>query len=201
MNVPLPISIAQWVLLFGLGVLVIVMYRQLAYVLNLIGVDAEQTGLVIGERAPSFKYTSNVRSTEPLVHSFLPSGHSTLLMFADPGCLSCEHAMVALERVVAATNGLSLRVLVVTDADPELVAVTDSFSATSLELGHVHGDVARRLYRTHLTPFLYGIGPDGAVRSRGVAEREEQISAVLHKMIEGSEIKTSAERDEVGIEV
>lgn len=101
MNVPTYLIVIQWLLLIGLGVLVMVMYRQLAYLLNLSGAVKRGGGLDIGAAAPVFEYQSVQRlpHAQPARGAFQPSGQLSLVMFARPECVTCEKMVRALTRM------------------------------------------------------------------------------------------------------
>lgn len=90
-ELPLWIVVSQWMLLFALGLLVIVMYRQLGTLMKFQDQGDERYGLPIGTRAPAFEYTmADDAQARPM--RFEPGGTWSLLLFADPGCASCETA-------------------------------------------------------------------------------------------------------------
>ena len=161
--------LVAWLLLCGLGALVILMYRQLAYLLKIShSSEARTGGLDLGDRAPSFTYRL-VRGDQVDVETrTLDPGRSPLLlMFTDPRCRSCETMIDALEEMADSDPYKAIRVLVVTDARREVVAALGSYSRTRLEVGRVSGSVAERLYRVPATPFAYGIDPVGVIQSKG----------------------------------
>ncbi len=57
-EVPVALLVAEWVLLLGLGAMVLLMYRQLAYLLGLSRAISGAGGLKVGEQVPSFEYTA-----------------------------------------------------------------------------------------------------------------------------------------------
>ena len=65
-TLPLWLVAGQWVLLFALGFLVLVMYRQIGLLEHLKDSGPEREGLPVGEKAPSFDYTPVNRSTNAL---------------------------------------------------------------------------------------------------------------------------------------
>jgi hypothetical protein len=52
-----PVVVAEWSLLLAFGFMLIVLYRQFAYLLRLnAATDAHRSGLTLGETAPEFEY-------------------------------------------------------------------------------------------------------------------------------------------------
>src|SRR5438034_11685266 len=87
-TLPLWLVVSQWTLLFALGFLIIIMYRQVAFLQRLRDGGSEREGLPIGEKAPVFDYLPvNGRSSSG---HFDPRGSWSLLVFADPTCVSCQ---------------------------------------------------------------------------------------------------------------
>src|SRR5690348_5630580 len=118
-SLPLWVVVSQWVLLLALGFLVIVAYRQFGYMMYLKDKGSEHDGLDIGEQAPSFIYTPAHQNGRP-THHFDPKGGWSLLLFADPGCVSCRIALQGLEGVIPELPR-EMRVLVVTSSEPTLI--------------------------------------------------------------------------------
>ncbi len=177
-SLPLWLVVSQWTLLFALGFLIIVMYRQVAFLQRLKDTGSEREGLPIGEKAPAFDYLPvNQRSTST---RFEPQGTWSLLVFADPTCVSCQGALLALERM-APKFGQDMRVLVATSADLAQINAVDAFRTASVALSRVQSDVASRLYQITVTPFGYVIDPEGKIRARGVATDEAAIRKIVRK--------------------
>jgi hypothetical protein len=177
---PLWLVVSQWTLLFALGFLVIVMYRQVGFLQNLKNINSEQEGLPIGEKAPMFNHTP-VKEGASASTGFASKGHWTLLLFLDPGCVSCQNTLRTLEQM-APQLGQAVQVLVVTSAEPPVIAAVDTFRASSLDISRVSSDVSTRLYRTRITPFGYLIDPEGSVRAKGIAADGGSIQKMLRKV-------------------
>jgi hypothetical protein len=165
---------SQWVLLFALGFLIIVMYRQIGYLQHLKDQGTEKEGLAPGEAAPAFEYVpakSGGRDQIPATARFNPRGQWSLLVFADPGCVSCQGSMLALERLLPKLER-TMRVLVATSADGAQLEAIEAFRDASLAIGQVPHTVSSRLYRAGVTPYAYLIDPEGHVQARGVVGDE-----------------------------
>jgi hypothetical protein len=180
MNVILPVWLiaSQWVLLFALGALVIVMYRQLGFLLHLKDIGTEHDGLSLGDRAPAFDY---ILVKNGLSFRFEPLGSWSLLVFADPGCSSCQGTILALEKIAFAfTKPCSI--LVVTSADLQLIAVVDAFRTASVNIAQVSKQIPEEFYQTHATPFAYLIDPNGLIQAKGAVSDELAIQKILQKI-------------------
>ncbi len=155
-------------------------YRQLGYLLHLRDVGTEREGLPIGEKAPAFDYTT-VNGDMHLPARFEPMGKWSLLLFVEPGCVSCRSTIPALERLTPSFEQ-RIRVLVVTSAEPALIAAVDEFRTASLGINRVSIDVLDKLYQTRSTPFAYLIDPGGMIRAKGIATDEPAIRKMVQKV-------------------
>ncbi len=174
-SLPLWVVVSQWVLIFALGCLVIIAYRQLGYVMHLKEIGSEGDGLAIGQQAPTFTYTSLNQAYLP--ERFDPNGKWSLLLFADPGCVSCQNALRALHRL--APELTNTQILVVTSADPALVAAVEEFRTASVPISRSERDVPFKLYQTHSTPFMYVIDPKGEIRAKGIVGDESSMRKIV----------------------
>lgn len=172
-SLSLNVVVAQWVLLFALGLLVIVMYRQLAYLLDLRA--GQPNGLSVGSLAPDFDYVLP-RTAE--LRRFTTTDHWSLIMFANPICTTCARALASLERVISTGRLDSVQTLVVSVAGPIDEVQNDLLSATE-HVGIVEHDVVHRLYKTEKTPFFYTVDPAGIIRGAGAPVDQAEIEKLL----------------------
>ena len=176
-TLPLWLVVSQWTLLFALGFLVIIMYRQVGYVQQIKDQGSDREGLSIGESAAAFDYMS-VNGSINGSSRFEPKGMWTLLVFADPGCVSCEHTLLALERLAPRLRQ-TMRVMVATNAELGPIMAVDAFRTTSIEIGRIRRDVSSKLYHTSVTPFAFLIDPDGMIRAKGIVADESSIQKLV----------------------
>lgn len=178
-TLPLWLVVSQWTLLFALGFLILVMYRQVALLEYWKDRGTERDGLPIGEKAPAFDYIA-VNQMSRTTTRFEPGGNWTLLVFADPGCVSCENMLHALEQLAPKLEqGTS--VLVVTSAEPVQIDASGAFRTTTVEVSRIHDEVRSRFYRTQVTPFGYLIDPDGIIRAKGAATDGTAIRKIVRQ--------------------
>jgi hypothetical protein len=178
-TLPTWLFVSQWILLFALGFLIIVMYRQLALVERLKDMGSEREGLPIREKAPAFEYTPVNRGSNAPTR-FEPQGKWSLLLFADPGCVSCQKTLVALDRLAPKLEQ-TMQVLVATPAEPAQIAAADAFREATVEIGRIHSNVSTRLYRTTVTPFGYLIDPRGMTRAKSVVGDESSLRKLVRQ--------------------
>lgn len=179
-TLPLWLVVSQWALLFALGFLVITMYRQLGVLLGLKDIGTERDGLPVGEKAPAFAYT--IVNGNPNTHThFEPEGSWSFLVFADPGCASCQDTLLSLEQLASKLEQ-KMRVLVLTTATSPQIAISDAFRSSTLSIGLIETQVSDKLYHTHTTPFAYLVDAQGVIRSKGVANSESAILKIAQKV-------------------
>jgi thioredoxin-related protein len=166
-TLPLWLFVAQWFLLFALGVLVIIAYRQIGYMLGVKEPSSTRDGLPVGEIAPSFQYLNVFQDSK--ADYFNPKGQWSVLLFADPNCSGCQKALIELEKFQYSLKS-STELLVVTSASEEDIGSVDVFRHSSITIGQIKHEVMTKLYRTQVTPFLYIIDPTGIVRTKGIAD-------------------------------
>lgn len=184
MNVTLPIWIVvmQWVLLIGLGVLVILMYRQFAYYVGLRDRTTETKtvdwGLRPGQAAPSFVAHSMNGDSSVFLPSDTP-GRWRLLVFADPYCGTCERGLAALRQVRDEAARDFPVITIVTNASPAIVAAAGSFAAFGDDVAFVHGAEALERYDVRRTPFAFLLDPNGIIETSGVLASRKAIHDLL----------------------
>lgn len=179
---PLWVAVSQWVLLLVLGFFVVVAYRQLGFMLRLKDIGSERDGLPIGEKAPAFDYIPVNHNIDHSINSdtrFDPHGKWSLLLFADPGCVSCQTAVSALERLTPTLR--ETQILVATSAEAPVIAAVEAFRDASVPVSHVAREVLSRMYHTLSTPFAYVIDPEGVIRAKGIMGDEDALRKLLQQ--------------------
>lgn len=158
-------------------------YRQLGYVLHLKDfmetAGSEKDGLAIGTHAVGFHYTP-AKGSGNGDYSFEPQETRSLLLFVDPGCMSCQNALRGLERLAPQFSS-KMRLLVITSSEPAFLETSEVFRSTSLEIGRVKKEVIYQHYQTNTTPFLYLIDQDGVIRAKGSVDGESSIKKIARR--------------------
>lgn len=193
-TLPVALVVAQWVLLVALATLLILLYRQLAYVLRLGGAVSGEGGLQVGARVPAFTYRplgGGVQDAETRRRFTGAAGTPTILMFTDPRCGTCEQALTALEKIARPYLSQGLRVLAVTDVNPAVVAASEVFRATTVEVAQVDTDVMTHAYGSYVTPLFYGIDGDGVVRVKGTNADEHAVQSLVRQLLQAGETSST----------
>jgi hypothetical protein len=185
MTVQLPVAvvIAQWAVLLGLGFLVLVLYRQLAFLMDLKdrrhSLEEQTGGLADGAPVPSFDYQV-YEGDGQRVESWLSGARgATVMLFGDPLCASCERALLALESLAKSGRLRGVDCLVVTSESPEIVAAVDAFRDSILPIAHVQKEVIVQAFNLKATPYLLFADAVGAVAASGPVHDEKTILQLL----------------------
>jgi hypothetical protein len=120
--------------------------------------------------------------TDGIIEKFIPGGAPALLLFADPGCGSCEKALEIVEAASTDARATGLRVLALTQATPRQLAALDSFRKTSLLLGQIDDKVASQDYKVTATPFFYAVNAEGLISDRGTVATKADIRRALRSV-------------------
>jgi len=171
MVVPVYLELAQWAVLVLLGLLVIIMFRQLGRLFNRDS-RAERASL-IGTKAPDFGYLRVGDNRE--LEFPAASGQPTLIAFVDPTCPSCEELVANLGEVAGAGDLPGFRVLLLTADPPSYLHISEVFKATRLELGAMTSRETRAAFDAATTPLLVAIDPAGFIRASDHARGRNEI--------------------------
>lgn len=174
MRVPVYLEVAQWALLFGLGLLVVVLYRQLG---RLMGKAAKvpELGPALGTMATPFRYQQLPDGTTA---QFRPGGgQRSLVAFVDPTCPACEQLVTNLSALADDGELAGARVLLLMSDPPSYLGISAAFRATTLEIGRPLSAEEVMGYRASGTPLLVAVDGDGIVRAAGAARRVPEIQS------------------------
>lgn len=132
-----------------------------------------RSGLKPGRPAPDFTLP-DVSGREVSLGDF--AGKPLLLVFVQAGCGPC-HA-VAPELNAVARRG-QFRVAVINHADPDAARAWARDVAAEFPVLIQENWAVSKRYEAYATPFAFVIGPDGVVRSSGIAGTREHLGYVL----------------------
>jgi hypothetical protein len=171
---PVYLTVAVWAALFVLGILVLIVYRQLGRVFAATAPSSE-LGPSPGTKTKAFDY---LRLSDQSSRSFVPGGGApALLAFVDPTCATCEALVESLGRAKRAGELSGLRVLLIVSDPPEYIQISEIFRSTQFELGHPQTAIARDEYKAFATPLLVALDAEGVVRAAGPATEMKDIRA------------------------
>lgn len=173
-RIPVFLFVAQWAMLAALGLLVVILYRQLGRLLTGSG-QAADLGPDVGSQAATLNY---VRPGDQQRRTVTPGdGQPLLVAFADPTCPSCEQLVGVLDELTAAGDLVAVRTLVLISDPPSYLQISDVFGATELEIGRPARRDGLDSYRVSATPLLVAIDAGGVVRAAGSVIKAAEVRA------------------------
>jgi hypothetical protein len=171
-RIPEYLVVAQWALLAALGVLVVIMFRQLGRLLTG-SAQAPALGPRIGTRAAPLTYA---RPGEQTRRQLTPGdGRPLLLAFVDPTCPSCEELVAVLGRLRTAGELDGLATLLLISDPPSYLQISEVFSSTGIEIGRPSRRNGLESYQVSATPLLVAVDGEGVVRAAGSVVREAEV--------------------------
>jgi hypothetical protein len=176
MKVSLYLAIAQWAILFGLALLLIVLYRQLGRVFG--AKEPTKYGLPPGTLAPAFEYR---RVSDGSLQHFTPgSDHPALLAFVNPTCLACDQLVSTMSTAHNSGELNILRTLLVTSDPIGYIEISDAFKNTPLEIGQVTTRATLNSYQAMATPLIVSIDGSGHISISGTATELPELRNFIH---------------------
>ncbi len=182
-RIPVYLAVAQWALLVALGLLVVIMFRQLGHVL---AGDGRRGGLgpAAGSMAAPLTYARpGAESAERLRPG---DGQPLLLAFVDPTCPSCEQLVVVLDHLHGAGELAGVRPLLLISDPPSYLEISDAFRSTRIEIGRPAGD-GLASYRASATPLLVAVDGAGVVQAAGSVIRAAEVRAFVQACLPAPE--------------
>lgn len=177
LRIPLYLAVAQWALLGALGILVVVLFRQLGRLMRASGAGGSELGPPLGSQATSLTYT---RPGEQSARRLVPgAGQPALVAFVDPTCPSCEQLVQTLDAMAAGRELAGVRVLLLISDPASYLQISEAFSATALEIGRPADRAGLDFYRVSGTPLLVAVDGAGTVRAAGSVARAPEVRRYL----------------------
>ena len=173
-------NLLLWVAVVGLGVLVVVLVRQIGLLherLAPVGALAQQQGPQVGEPAPELSL-EDLSGESVSLRGNAATSQRTLLFFLSPTCPVCDTLLPTLRRVVEAESP-GLRLILASDGEPEEhrafrreKKLEDVPYVLSTELG-MRFAVAK-------LPTAVLIDESGIVRARGMVNTREHLESLFN---------------------
>lgn len=185
-RLPVVLVVAQWALLGGLAMLVLILYRQLAYLTHLRRTrdDAERAPAraQVGEAFPADIQIRPYRHGSYAGFQPLRAGaRPTILLFADPQCVACASRVEHFGRLRTLGELDGVSPVVLTDASQRELRSMAAFRDASVPIAWVDGGLLSEL-GVEATPYYVTIGDDGRVLSRGVAETDLALAVAAREL-------------------
>lgn len=183
-RIPIYLEIAQWALLFGLGALLIVVYRQLGRLLSH-QPDSGTPGPQVGSQAAPIRYLRLPGGEASRLA--VGEGQPTLIAFVDPTCPACEQLVTSLTTLHDAAELPGVRILLLISDPPGYLGISAAFAGTSLEVGRPASTAEVAGYRPTGTPLLVAVDAGGSVRAAGVVSEQAAVRGYAAAIMRESE--------------
>lgn len=171
--------VVLWLLVVGMALLLLLVYRHFGLVAMSSGAGHERDGLALGKLAPSI---SGVDRNNQRVDWSHTKGTHSLVVFAAPGCGPCEEIAPYLGALAAATEQKSFEVLVVATGRGEEVMALENSVRNQARCIADDGSAAMRIWEVLVTPFAVLVGPDDRVVGKGNCSNP----AVLRRLLDSA---------------
>lgn len=166
--------IIMWLILLGVGVLLLLIYRHFGLIALGTEEGVERDGLPVGASAP---FVRGVEATGNEVIWTATAGRAHFLAFVSPECEPCEKMIPLIGRFAEAHPEISVALVVSGPADvaARLIAKFHPPCPCIAERreGLYNG------YLVRVTPFAFAIGPDGRIRSKGLCSDPGRLQRIL----------------------
>jgi methylamine dehydrogenase accessory protein MauD len=170
--------IVLWALVLGLGVLVILLYRQIGIMYLGTAEGVSRDGLERGVAAPDFALTDQYGNTHRLSNY---RGRPVLLLFGSPHCSPCRTLLPQLHDWAEAHPEIAVLWLNAASSDETLKFASDT-GATLPIMSYTPEDNLMDHYRVRVTPFMFFVDERGIVRSKGLVNSRGGIDLYYREL-------------------
>lgn len=190
-------EVIQWVLLIGLGLVVLSLARQFGVVLQRLGPPAGalmiSKGISLGESSPEFKLRT-LDDKDLIIGGVEPSGRNTLVMFVGPDCPVCAKLMPALKSI-GSQESSSVRLVFASDGEVE--PQRKFWREKGLEsFPYVLSQELGMTYQIGRLPYGVLIDSKGMMVAQGLCNNREHVESLFEAQRLGvSSIQDFLERD------
>lgn len=188
--------IVLWILVLGLALLVLLLYRQfgLMYLGTAEGVSRD--GLQKGTRAPDFTLTDQ-HGTAHRLSSY--RGRPVLLLFGSPHCSPCRTLLPQLQDWARNRRDVAVLWLNASSREESLRFVSDTGMALPV-LPFPPDNNLMDQFKVRVTPFLFMLDEQGVVRSKGLVNTRGGLDLYYQELKTGKQepqvIETESEADQ-----
>jgi len=175
--------IVLWVLVLGLGLLVILLYRQfgLMYLGTAEGVSRD--GLEKGTRAPDFALTDQ-HGTAHKLSSY--RGQPVLLLFGSPHCSPCRTLLPQLQDWSMARRDVKVLWLNAASREESLKFVSDTGTGLPVLPFPPENNIMER-FKVRVTPFMFMLDEQGVVRAKGLVNTRGGLDLYYQELKTGKQ--------------
>jgi len=173
--------IVLWLFVIALGVLVLLLYRQLGIMYLGTAEGVSRDGLARGARAPEFNLTDQYGQPQRL-SSY--KGTPVLLLFGSPHCSPCRILLPQLHDWAKQHN--DIKVIWLNSASPEESRrFVDETGATLPVAPYSPDDNLLDKYKVRVTPFLFIVDGNGVIRAKGLVNSKGGLDMYYRELKTG----------------
>lgn len=178
--------IVLWGLVLALGVLVLLLYRQLGIMYLGSAQGVSRDGLNKGTRAPDFSLADQHGQVRAL-HDY--KGRDVALIFGSPHCSPCRILLPQLHDWARSHPDVAVLWLNAASPEESLRFVSET-GATLPILPYTPQENLLDRYRVRVTPFIFMIDEKGTIRAKGLVNSKGGLDLYY------KELKTGVQSDE-----
>jgi methylamine dehydrogenase accessory protein MauD len=175
--------IVLWILVLALGVLVLLLYRQLGIMYLGTAEGVSRDGLPKGTRAPDFNLTDQYSNPQRLTEY---QGRPVLLLFGSPHCSPCRTLLPQLHDWARSHPDVGIIWLNAASPEESLKFASDT-GATLPIAPYTPEDNLMDRYRVRVTPFLFMVDEEGVIRAKGLVNTKAGIDLYYKELKTGGQ--------------
>ncbi len=183
--------IVLWLFVIALGVLVLLLYRQLGIMYLGTAEGVSRDGLDRGARAPDFNLTDQYGHAQQLSQY---KGRPVLLLFGSPHCSPCRLLLPQLHEW--ARQHSDINILWLNSASPaESERFVAETGATLPIAPYTPDDNLLDKYKVRVTPFLFMVDEKGMIRAKGLVNSKGGLD-MYYRELKTGKFEPAAEGEE-----
>lgn len=174
--------IVLWLVVLTLGLLVLLLYRQLGIMYLGTAQGVSRDGLEPGTLAPDFSLSDQYGQGQRLSAY---RGRNLVLVFGSPHCSPCRILMPQLHEWASAHPDVPVLWLNAASPEENMRFVAET-SATLPVLAHPPHDKLLDRYKVRVTPFTFLLDENGVIRAKGLLNTKGYLDMYYKELMTGS---------------
>ena len=175
--------IVLWILVLAMGVLILLLYRQLGIMYLGSAEGVSRDGLARGTQAPDFSLTDQYGNQQRLSNY---RGRPTLLLFGSPHCSPCRTLLPQLHEWAAAHPDVGVLWLNAASPEESLKFVSDTGATLPIVPHPAEGNLLDA-YKVRVTPFSFLLDENGIIRAKGLVNSKAGLDLYYKELKTGKQ--------------
>jgi methylamine dehydrogenase accessory protein MauD len=175
--------IVLWLLVLGMGVLILLLYRQLGIMYLGSAEGVSRDGLNKGTQAPDFSLTDQYGNLQRLINY---RGRPTLLLFGSPHCSPCRTLLPQLHDWASAHPDVGVIWLNAASPEESLKFVSDTGATIPVAPYPPEGNLLDT-YKVRVTPFSFLLDENGVIRAKGLVNTKAGLDLYYKELKTGKQ--------------